>query len=57
MQALGVTFLTGIFFVLLFGYVLNLVALFHLDSVGGEMVLRTIGIFAAPIGVFMGFFI
>jgi uncharacterized membrane protein len=49
-------------FILLFisaifiGWVSNIVALFSLDTFGGEMVLRVAGIFLAPLGAILGFF-
>jgi hypothetical protein len=39
-----------------FGYVSNIVALFGAGALTGEVVIRTIGIFAFPLGVIMGFF-
>jgi len=38
------------------GWVSNIVALFYLDTFSGEMVLRAVGIFLAPLGAFLGFF-
>jgi hypothetical protein len=37
------------------GWVANIVALFYLDTFGGEMVLRVVGIFLAPLGAILGF--
>lgn len=40
------------------GWVLNLVAVFKADfgTITGELVLRLVGIFIAPLGAFMGYF-
>ena len=38
------------------GWISNIVALFSLDTFGGEMVLRVVGIFLAPLGAILGFF-
>jgi hypothetical protein len=38
------------------GWIANIVALFYLDTFGGEMVLRVVGIFLAPLGAVLGFF-
>jgi uncharacterized membrane protein len=37
------------------GWISNIVALFSLDTFGGEMVLRVVGIFLAPLGAILGF--
>ena len=37
------------------GWVSNIITLFHLDTFSGEMVLRVVGIFLAPIGAVLGF--
>ena len=38
------------------GWVSNIFTLFNLDTFSGEMVLRVVGIFLAPIGAILGFF-
>ena len=38
------------------GWVANIVKLFSLDTVSGEMVLRAVGIFLAPLGAVLRFF-
>ena len=38
------------------GWVSNIAALFNLDTFSGEMVLRAVGIFLAPLGAILGFF-
>jgi uncharacterized membrane protein len=38
------------------GWVSNIFTLFNLDTFGGEMVLRVVGIFLAPLGAVLGFF-
>jgi len=40
------------------GWIMNVVAVFHMnfDTINGEMVLRLIGIFVAPLGSIMGLF-
>jgi uncharacterized membrane protein len=38
------------------GWVSNIFTLFNLDAFSGEMVLRVVGIFLAPIGAILGFF-
>ncbi len=40
------------------GWIMNVVAVFHMnfDTINGEIVLRLIGIFVAPLGSIMGLF-
>ena len=40
------------------GWIMNVVAVFHMnfDTINGELVLRLIGIFVAPLGSIMGLF-
>lgn len=38
-----------------YGYVANLVSLFHATSFTGAVILRVIGIFVAPVGVVLGY--
>jgi hypothetical protein len=38
------------------GWVNNIVTLFGLDGMSGEMVLRVVGIFVAPLGAVLGYF-
>jgi hypothetical protein len=38
------------------GWVANIVALFNLDTFGGELVIRVVGIFLALLGAVLGFF-
>jgi hypothetical protein len=49
-------FILLLFTATLIGWVANIVALFYLDTFGGEMVLRVVGIFLAPLGAVLGFF-
>lgn len=46
----------GFIFALVYGWIMNLVALANSGTVDGEMILRVIGIFVFPIGVIMGWF-
>jgi len=43
----------------LVGWVMNIVAIFHsnFSSITGELVLRVIGVFVAPLGSIMGLFV
>jgi hypothetical protein len=49
-------------FILLFisaifiGWVSNIISLFNLDTFSGELVIRVVGIFLAPLGAVLGFF-
>ena len=38
------------------GWVQNIVTLFSLKEINGEAVLRTIGVFMAPVGAVLGWF-
>lgn len=38
------------------GWVSNIVALFNLDAFSGEIILRVVGIFLAPLGAILGVF-
>jgi uncharacterized membrane protein len=38
------------------GWVSNIFTLFNLDTFSGEMILRVVGIFLAPLGAVLGFF-
>lgn len=42
----------------LVGWIMNIVAIFHMNftTITGELVLRVIGIFMAPLGSIMGLF-
>jgi type III secretory pathway component EscS len=37
------------------GWISNIITLFSLDTFSGEMVLRVVGIFLAPLGAVLGF--
>ena len=47
----------AIVFALIYGWIANIVTLFHSSfaTITGELVLRVIGIFVAPLGAAMGF--
>jgi uncharacterized membrane protein len=47
----------GIWIAAIVGWVMNLVTLYHMSfaTITGELVLRCVGIFVAPIGSVMGF--
>lgn len=51
---------SGFIFMILvaIGWVMNIIALIHLESIDhlGEVIIRFIGIFIAPIGAVMGWF-
>lgn len=56
---LGVLVSGFIFMILIaIGWVMNIIALVHLESVDhlGEVIIRVIGIFIAPLGAIMGWF-
>ena len=44
-----------IFALFIFGWVMNLIKLFNLDGMSGELVIRAIGIIVAPLGAIMGY--
>ncbi len=48
----------GFFVALLWGWVLNIIALFHLldGAITGLFVARLVGVFVAPLGALLGFF-
>ena len=49
----------GFLIALLYGWVLNIAALFHISMATvniGELILRVAGIFVAPLGAIMGWF-
>jgi hypothetical protein len=47
----------GLWIAAIVGWVMNIVALYHMTfgTITGEMVLRCVGIFVAPIGSVMGY--
>lgn len=49
----------AIFLVALVGWVMNIVDIFHsnFSNITGELVLRIVGIFIAPLGYIMGLFV
>ena len=44
-----------IFTFAVYGWVANLIKLFNLDGMSGELALRAIGIIIAPLGAIMGY--
>jgi hypothetical protein len=44
-----------LFLAFAFGWVMNLIKLFELDGMSGELAVRTIGIIVAPLGAIMGY--
>ena len=38
------------------GWGLNIIKLFGADTISGEVVVRVIGVFAAPLGAILGYF-
>ncbi len=48
-------FFLAIFLAALFGWVMNLIKLFGLDGMSGELAIRAIGIIVAPLGAIMGY--
>ena len=44
-----------LFFAFAFGWVMNLIKLFELDGMSGELAVRAIGIIVAPLGAIMGY--
>ena len=44
-----------LFLAFVFGWVMNLIKLFELDGMSGELAVRAIGIIVAPLGAIMGY--
>jgi hypothetical protein len=44
-----------LFFAFAFGWVMNLIKLFELEGMSGELAVRAIGIIVAPLGAIMGY--
>lgn len=57
-ETLGNTIVFGFIAFMGIGWVMNLIAVFNsnFDPITGQVVLRTIGIFLAPLGGVMGWF-
>ena len=46
----------GLFVLGLWGWVCNIIAIIHADSVTGMVIARVAGVFIAPLGAVLGFF-
>jgi hypothetical protein len=44
-----------LFLAFAFGWIMNLIKLFELDGMSGELAVRAIGIIVAPLGAIMGY--
>lgn len=56
-QLVGMLAIIGLWIAGLVGWVMNIITLYHMSfaTITGELVLRCVGIFVAPIGSIMGF--
>lgn len=54
-DVLGLVLLIGLLGAIVYGWVMNLVALFHMTAFSGQMVMRIVGAVIAPIGIVMGY--
>lgn len=56
-ELFGMLTIIGLWIAGLVGWVMNIMALYHMSfaTITGELVLRCVGIFVAPIGSVMGF--
>lgn len=48
----------GLFIAAVVGWIMNIITIFHMASltISGELLIRIIGIFIAPIGAILGYF-
>jgi hypothetical protein len=46
----------GLLVLSIVGWGLNIIKLFGADTISGEVVVRVIGVFAAPLGAILGYF-
>jgi len=54
-KSLAALVFVGLLGAAFYGWIMNIVTLFHADALTGNVILRAVGIFIAPLGAILGY--